>query len=261
MRRPGPSELALFALSGLSLAALGAAPLGCGNPAVDSRIEALGEENPNVPPSEFHRPGQPCVLCHSVYEAAEPEITVGGTIFASPAKNPGELPTAVEGAEISLVDAEGEVKSVTTNCAGNFFLTKEQWNPSFPLRVEVRYPSPSAPEQDYHELSHGESFLAMLRSGRFDGDGFFVLDEPEAGLSFTAQLALVGTLHHLAARPRAQVLIATHSPILASLPGAWILELDDTGFHETNWEDLELVNHHRSFLQSPQRYLRHVLTD
>ena len=123
------------------------------------------------------------------------------------------------------------------------------------------HPSTSAPEQEYHELSHGESFLAMLGSRRFDGDGFFVLDEPEAGLSFTAQLALVGTLHDLASRPRAQVLIATHSPILASLPGARILELDDAGFHETAWEELELVQHHRSFLQSPQRYLRHVLVD
>ena len=122
-------------------------------------------------------------------------------------------------------------------------------------------PSTSAPEQDYHELSHGESFLAMLRSGRFDGEGFFVLDEPEAGLSFSAQLALVATLHELATRPRAQVLLATHSPVLASLPGALVLELDDAGFHEAAWEDLELVFHHRSFLQSPQRYLRHVLAD
>ena len=35
---------------------------------------------------------------------------------------------------------------------------------------------------------------ACCRPGRFAGDGLFVMDEPEAGLSFTAQLALVGTL-------------------------------------------------------------------
>lgn len=143
-----PSSLALAQVGAGALALLlGAASAGCGNPAVDSRIAALGEENPNVPPSEFHRPGQPCVLCHSVYEGAGPEITVGGTIFASPAKKAGELPVAVEGAEITLIDAEGVVKTTTTNCAGNFFLTKEQWNPSFPLRVEVSYPSPAAPTQ------------------------------------------------------------------------------------------------------------------
>jgi predicted ATPase len=124
-----------------------------------------------------------------------------------------------------------------------------------------QHPSAAAPEQPYHELSHGESFLAMLRTGRFASDGFFVLDEPESGLSFTAQLALVGMLHDLAARPRTQVLIATHSPVVASLPGARVLELDDEGFHETSWEDLSLVYHHRSFLAGPQRYLRHVLAD
>ncbi|HLM76741.1 MAG TPA: hypothetical protein VK459_28770 [Polyangiaceae bacterium] len=148
MRRHGPSELALFTLSALSIAvAVVGAASGCGNPAVDARIEALGEENPSVPESEFHRPGQPCVLCHSVYEGADPEITVGGTIFASPSKIAGELPVAVEGAEVTLIDAEGVVKTATTNCAGNFFLTKEQWNPSFPLQVEVRYPAPGAQEQ------------------------------------------------------------------------------------------------------------------
>jgi hypothetical protein len=132
--------LALFGALTFSLSA-------CGNPAIDARIEALGEEKADVPPSEFHRPGQPCVLCHSTYEAAEPEITVGGTIFASPSKTLGVLPTAVEKATVTLIDAEGEVRTVTTNCAGNFFLTKEQWNPSFPLRVEVSYPAPGGGTQ------------------------------------------------------------------------------------------------------------------
>jgi len=55
MRRQGRSRRALFdaAFSVFSIAVLAAAPLGCGNPAVDARIEALGEENPNVPPSEL----------------------------------------------------------------------------------------------------------------------------------------------------------------------------------------------------------------
>ncbi|MCK6586691.1 MAG: hypothetical protein L6Q76_03795 [Polyangiaceae bacterium] len=147
MRRHGPKGLALISLSALSLAALGAALAGCGNPAVDARIEALGEEDPNVPEGPYHRPGQPCTLCHSVYGGEGPEITVGGTIFATPAKEPGKLPTAVEGAEVKLVDAEGEVKTVKTNCAGNFYLTKDEWNPSFPLQVEVRYPAPNAADQ------------------------------------------------------------------------------------------------------------------
>lgn len=114
------------------------------------------------------------------------------------------------------------------------------------------------PEPEFHRFSHGESFLAMLNSDRFAGDGFFVMDEPEAGLSFTAQLALVGALSDMVADGRTQVLIATHSPVLATLPGARILELDEDGLHERPWEDLAVVDHYRRFLDAPERYLRHL---
>ena len=108
-----------------------------------------------------------------------------------------------------------------------------------------------------HELSHGESFLEVLRS-RFSSPGFYVLDEPESALSFGNCLGLVGLLHDLAARG-SQVLVATHSPVVAAIPGARILELDDEGFHDTSWDDLELVGHYRRFLDAPQRCLRHLV--
>jgi predicted ATPase len=109
-----------------------------------------------------------------------------------------------------------------------------------------------------HELSHGESFLEVLRS-RFDSPGLYILDEPESALSFTACLGLVGLLHDLAVTGTAQVLVATHSPVIAALPGARILQLDPEGWHERDWQDLELVQHYRRFLDEPMRYLRHVL--
>lgn len=110
----------------------------------------------------------------------------------------------------------------------------------------------------FHEFSHGESFLEVLHS-RFTGPGLYVLDEPESALSFSGCLALVGVLHELVEEGTSQVLLATHSPVVAAIPGARILQLDDAGFHETGWEDLELVQHYRSFLQEPMRYLRHVI--
>lgn len=116
-------------------------------------------------------------------------------------------------------------------------------------------------EPHFHEFSHGESFQALLGSDRFVNGGFFVLDEPEAGLSFTSQLALVGQLAELAADPRSQVLMATHSPVLAAVPGATLLQLDDDGMTPTAWEDLEVVDHYRRFLDGPMRYLRHVLPE
>jgi predicted ATPase len=112
-----------------------------------------------------------------------------------------------------------------------------------------------------HEVSHGESFWEILQH-RFDSPGFYVLDEPESALSFDGQLALVGLLGDLAASGTSQVLVATHSPIVAALPGARLLELDPDphgpGWSERAWEDLTLVNHHRAFLRDPQRYLRHL---
>jgi predicted ATPase len=108
-----------------------------------------------------------------------------------------------------------------------------------------------------HEMSHGESFLEVLRS-RFDSPGLYVLDEPESALSFSACLALVGVLHALAAGG-GQVLVATHSPVVAALPDATVLELDADGWHESTWAELDLVDHYRRFLAVPGRYLRHVV--
>lgn len=120
----------LWSLPGLAIA--GAA---CGNPAIDDRIELLGEENPNVPAGEFHRPGQPCVLCHSAYEGDEPLMSVGGTIFAD---TEDTLPVA--DVQVVLTDAVGEQRIVNTNCIGNFFITEDDWMPQFPIAAEIRYP-------------------------------------------------------------------------------------------------------------------------
>ena len=110
------------------------------------------------------------------------------------------------------------------------------------------------------EVSHGESFLKLLDTPRFDGPGLYLMDEPESALSFTGCLALLRVLHELAASGTSQVVLATHSPLLAALPGARILEVDAEGLHERAWEDLTLVAHWRGFLDSPQRYLRHLLS-
>lgn len=119
-------------------------------------------------------------------------------------------------------------------------------------------PAPDARrEARFHEMSHGESFLEVLRT-RFRGYGFFVLDEPEAALSFRSCLALVALLDDLR-REGAQVLCATHSPLLASLPGATVLELGEHGMREVAYEDLDLVRDWRGFLAAPERFLRHLL--
>ncbi len=167
----------------------------------------------------------------------------GGTRFGRHETRPSESPL-VEW--IRLQKALGAPR-------WGFFLRAETMHGYFTYLDEVRGPH----DPDFHALSHGESFLEILRT-RFDSPGFYCLDEPEAALSFSAQVALVGTLHDLAVGG-AQILCATHSPLLAALPGAHLLEVGDWGLRETAYDDLELVTHWRQYLDTPMRYLRHVL--
>jgi predicted ATPase len=84
------------------------------------------------------------------------------------------------------------------------------------------------------------------------------MDEPDAPLSFTSCLALVALPHDLAAAG-SQLIVATHSPIVAAVPGATIWELGDWGIRPARWEDLELVSAWRQFLAEPGSYFRHLL--
>jgi predicted ATPase len=110
---------------------------------------------------------------------------------------------------------------------------------------------------DFHSMSHGESFLAVAGT-YLTTPGFYCLDEPEAALSFSSTLAMIGVLADLAAKG-SQVLSATHSPILASLPGATIYETGAHGIRRKDWDELDLVANWRSYLDAPERYLRHIL--
>lgn len=136
-----------------------------------------------------------------------------------------------------------------------FFLRAETMHGWYTFLEE--HPNPRSRDPGFHEMSHGESFLEVLRQ-RFDSSGFYVLDEPEAALSFSSTLSLITTLADVVAQG-GQVLCATHSPVLAAMPGARILEVGEWGLREAAWEDLDLVHHWRAYLAEPQRYLRHLL--
>jgi predicted ATPase len=108
----------------------------------------------------------------------------------------------------------------------------------------------------FHDRSHGEAFLALFEH-RFD-EGLFILDEPEAALSPQRQLAFLRILQQLTAPRIAQFIIATHSPILLTFPGARVLSLDDGTVRELAYEDTEHFRLTRDFLNAPDRYYRHL---
>ena len=111
-------------------------------------------------------------------------------------------------------------------------------------------------QRGFHERSHGESFLDLVIA-RSRVRGLWVLDEPESALSLPGCLALIGLLRDLV-DGGSQVLLSTHSPVLAAFPGADVYEIGEWGIRPSEYDDLDLVRHWRSFLESPERYLRHL---
>lgn len=108
-----------------------------------------------------------------------------------------------------------------------------------------------AGKDDFHSMSHGQSLLHLLTDENRFGPkhpGFIVLDEPESGLSYTSQLAVCEVLQRLISTG-SQVLMATHSPILAGITGADIWQLDDEGMAPASWVDLDVVRLHRRYLE------------
>lgn len=87
--------------------------------------------------------------------------------------------------------------------------------------------------------------------------GLYLLDEPDAALSFTGSLSLVARVLDLVA-VGAQLVVATHSPVVAALPGATLLEVGPWGLRPAVWEELELTASWRQFLGDPQSFLRHL---
>lgn len=110
-----------------------------------------------------------------------------------------------------------------------------------------------------HEQSHGESFWSLVMH-RFGGNGFYILDEPEAALSPQRQLALLSRIHQLA-NENSQFVIATHSPILMAYPDADVFHCSDAGLKRVHYEDTEHFQIMHDFVTNPQRMLDILLSE
>lgn len=108
-----------------------------------------------------------------------------------------------------------------------------------------------------HELSHGEAFLATIQED-FHENGLYLLDEPEAALSVSRQLTLLYELHQLAEHG-AQLIVATHSPIVLAVPGAQILRFDENGIEEVTYEETEAYQTMSLFMADRERLLERLL--
>ena len=59
----------------------------------------------------------------------------------------------------------------------------------------------------------------------------------------------------------AQFIIATHSPLLLTLPGSCVLSLDNGRISEVDYRETEHFRLTRDFLNAPERFYRHLLEE
>ena len=109
-----------------------------------------------------------------------------------------------------------------------------------------------------HARSHGESYLTLMNE-RIGRDGIYLLDEPEAALSPQRQVALLAILADRLNGGSSQFIIATHSPILMTIPSAEILLIDGASIVSVALQDTEHYRVTQAVLRSPASFWRHLL--
>jgi len=108
-----------------------------------------------------------------------------------------------------------------------------------------------------HKQSHGESFLALVEN-RFSGNGFYILDEPEAALSPMRLMRLMVCMQALV-KQDSQFIISTHSPILMTFPDAEVVEITDEGIRSVNYKDTEHYIVTKRFMDAPEKIVESLL--
>lgn len=155
------------------------------------------------------------------------------------------------------------VKSLKRARDGFFLRAESFFNVATEIENLDAEPAPAPPVIDsyggrsLHEQSHGESFFALMNN-RFGGKGFYVLDEPEAALSPTRQLAMLVRMHELV-RDKSQFVIATHSPILMAYPDARIYQIGKRGLESVSYEETDHYLVAKRFMSDPRGQMKALL--
>nr|WP_276589385.1 AAA family ATPase [Sphingomonas sp. GM_Shp_2] len=113
---------------------------------------------------------------------------------------------------------------------------------------------------DFLSHSHGEGFLRFFaeRCGR---PGIFFFDEPESALSPRRQFEFLKVLRMIQERRQAQVIMATHSPILMALPDARLLAMTRGGVDPVALGETAHFRLYREFMLDPAGTMEAMLAD
>ncbi|GCF92578.1 ABC transporter ATP-binding protein [Enterococcus florum] len=145
-----------------------------------------------------------------------------------------------------------------------FFLRSETY---YNVASELEEIAADFPEETYasyggrslHTRSHGEGLFSIIVH-RFGSQGFYLLDEPEAGLATNRQFSLLQEIHRLV-KNGSQLIIATHSPILMAYPNAKIYQFSQERMQEVALEETIAYRETKLFYDDPQRILHYLLLE
>lgn len=113
---------------------------------------------------------------------------------------------------------------------------------------------------DFLSWSHGEGFVRFFEE-RMSRQGIYFLDEPESALSPKRQLELLRLLDEIQSSAKAQIIMATHSPILMAVPGARLLEITRGGLAETELRNTQHFKFYQDFTVDPDDFIARALRD
>jgi len=111
--------------------------------------------------------------------------------------------------------------------------------------------------QDMLAFSHGEAYMKIMHD-RINSKGVFLLDEPEAALSPSKQLAMIYFILAHQKKHMSQFIIATHSPMLMAIPGARIYQITEDDMEQVELQETEHYYLTKGFLDNPEAFLRHL---
>lgn len=107
-----------------------------------------------------------------------------------------------------------------------------------------------------HTRSHGEAFLALFEHRFAHAQGIYILDEPEAALSPQRQIRFLNILRRMEEAGRAQVIIASHAPLIIGYPGADLLIMEPQGIRRGRPEDTSHWRVVRDYFADPDGFMR-----
>ncbi len=96
---------------------------------------------------------------------------------------------------------------------------------------------------------------------RMSRQGIYFMDEPEGALSPRRQLGLLRILARVQETARAQVIMATHSPILMALPGADVWQITKGGIAPVDYRETPHFRLYQDFTVDPDAFIAEAMAD